>query len=202
MPDQAAAKNHYEIAIPKLASLYLTHDWNGEVQGLQAFPRADWPPVAIVYFAFRIMVGLGLLMLALVIAGLVLWRRGRLFETGWYLRLCTWCMPIGFIAVLAGWTTTEVGRQPWVVYGLMRTADGVTPSLTAQDVWLSLAAYVVSYLVIFGGGLMLLKKLVRIGPSAAASEGMHLPVSHSPLAAAAEASSTARPSVPGARDAS
>lgn len=167
LPDQAAETNHFEIAIPKLASLYLTHDWNGEVKGLKAFPKEDRPPVAIVYFAFRIMVGLGLLMLALVITGLVLWRRQRLFESRWYLRLCTWTGPIGFIAVLAGWTTTEVGRQPWVVYGLMRTSEALTPSLTTNNVWLSLAGYVVSYIFIFGGGLVMLRRLVRIGPAPA-----------------------------------
>jgi cytochrome d ubiquinol oxidase subunit I len=188
LPDQEAEKNHFEIAIPKLGSLYLTHDWNGEVKGLKAFPKVDRPPVAIVYFAFRVMVGLGLLMLALVITGLVLWRRGRLFETDWYLRLCTWAGPIGFLAVLAGWTTTEVGRQPWVVYGLMRTSEAVTPSLTANDVRLSLAAYVVSYLFIFGLGLIMLRRLVRIGPAPAVEEeNLHgHPRPARPLSAATE----------------
>ncbi len=202
LPDQAAASNHFELAIPKLASLYLTHDWNGEVKGLQDFPRADWPPVVPVYFAFRIMVGLGLLMLALVITGLLRWRRGRLFETGWYLRWCTWSAPIGFVAVLAGWTTTEVGRQPWVIYGLMRTADAVTPSLSANDVWLSLTGYVLSYLVIFGGGLVMLKKLIQAGPSTAATEDMLLRGSHSPLAAVGEAAGSSPRSTAGERDAS
>src|SRR5690606_6749407 len=134
------------IAIPRLGSLYLTHDWDGEVKGLKEWPPEDRPPVAIVYYAFRIMVGIGLIMLATVIAGLVLWRRGGLFDTRWYLTLCTWVAPLGFFAVLAGWTVTEVGRQPWVVYGLMRTADAVTPSLTASDVALSLTLYVIVYL--------------------------------------------------------
>lgn len=167
IPDQAAEKNHFEVAIPKLASLYLTHDIDGEVKGLKEWVREDRPPVAIVYFAFRIMVGIALIMLFVVVAGLILWRRGRLFNTAWYLRLCTWTGAAGFIAVLAGWTTTEVGRQPWVVYGLMRTADAVTPTLTTSDVALSLATYVLAYLVIFGGGFVLLRRLVRIGPSPA-----------------------------------
>jgi cytochrome bd ubiquinol oxidase subunit I len=201
LPDQAAEKNHFELAIPKLGSLYLTHDWNGEVQGLKAFPATDRPPVAIVYFAFRIMVGLGLLMLALVITGLLLWRRDRLFDSSWYLRLCTWCAPIGFVAVLAGWTTTEVGRQPWVVYGLMRTADAVTPSLTANDVWLSLAGYVLSYLVIFGGGLVLLGRLVRIGPRVEEEKEPAVRGAHSPLSAATDVADKGG-LVPGGRDAS
>jgi cytochrome bd ubiquinol oxidase subunit I len=170
IPDEKAEKNHFEVAIPKLASLYLTHEWNGEVKGLKEWPREDRPPVAIVYFAFRIMVGIGLLMLFIVITGLYLWKRGTLFTTQWYLRLCTWAGGAGFIAVLAGWTTTEVGRQPWVVYGLMRTEHAVTPSLTGSDVALSLAFYMISYLFIFGGGLILLRRLVMIGPAKAEEE--------------------------------
>ena len=167
IPDEKAETNHFEIAIPKLGSLYLTHDWNGEVKGLKEWAPEDRPPVAIVYFAFRVMVGIGLIMLAVVIAGLVLWRRGRLFDTPWYLTLCTWVAPLGFMAVLAGWTVTEVGRQPWVIYGLMRTADAVTPSLTTSDVALSLALYVIVYLFVFTGGYVLLRRIVRAGPSPA-----------------------------------
>jgi cytochrome bd ubiquinol oxidase subunit I len=167
IPDQEAEKNHFEVAIPKLASLYLTHEWDGEVKGLKEWAKEDRPPVAIVYFAFRIMVGIGFLMLLVVATGLILWKRGKLFTTQWYLRLCTWTGCTGFIAVLAGWTTTEVGRQPWVVYGLMRTEHAVTPSLTGSDVAISLASYVLSYLIIFGGGLILLRRLVLIGPAKA-----------------------------------
>jgi cytochrome bd ubiquinol oxidase subunit I len=168
IPDEQAETNQVDLAIPKLASLYLTHDANGEVKGLKAWPRADRPPVAVVYYAFRIMVGIGLVMLAIVIAGLVLWRRQRLFDTPWYLLTCQCAGAAGFVAVLAGWTVTEVGRQPWVVYGLMRTSAAVTPSLTTLDVMLSFAAYVLAYAVIFGGGLVLMRRLVRLGPSAAA----------------------------------
>jgi len=164
IPDEEAEMNHYEIAIPKFASLYLTHDWDGEVKGLKEWPKEDRPPVAIVYFAFRTMVGIALVMLATVVIGLVLWKRKRLFDRPWYLRLCMLVSPLGFIAVLAGWTTTEVGRQPWVIYGLMRTSEGVTPSLTTSDVAISLATYVISYLIIFGAGFILLRRLVRIGP--------------------------------------
>ena len=165
IPD--AEMNHLAISIPKLASLYLTHDLNGEVKGLKEWPKQDRPPVAVVYFAFRIMVGIGLLMLAIVITGLILWRRGRLFETRWYLRVCQIAGASGFIAVLAGWTVTEVGRQPWVVYGLMRTSAGVAPSLATTDVVISLTAYVLAYAVIFGGGYVLMRRLIRIGPTSA-----------------------------------
>ncbi|RJG06996.1 cytochrome ubiquinol oxidase subunit I [Noviherbaspirillum cavernae] len=201
LPDQEAEKNHFEIAIPKLGSLYLTHELDGEVKGLKEWPKEDRPPVAIVYFAFRIMVGIAMIMLFVVICGLLLWRRGKLFDSPWYLRLCTWTAPAGFIAVLAGWTTTEVGRQPWIIYGLMRTSEGVTPSLTASDVALSLSLYAVAYLIIFGGGYLLLRRLVRIGPTPAAEPQIaetHARPSR-PLSAATDTLDTAT-SPAGARD--
>src|SRR5580658_672415 len=163
-PDQKEERNIAEIAIPKLGSLYLTHSWNGAVKGLKDFPPDQRAPVAVVYFAFRIMVGIALLMLAMVACGLfLLWRR-RLDDTGWYLKACQFTVCLGFIAVIAGWTTTEVGRQPWTVYGLLRTADSVSPSLTGADVALSLALYVVVYLIMFPTGIALMAGLVRRGP--------------------------------------
>ena len=188
IPDEKAEKNHFEIAIPKLASIYLTHDIDGEVKGLKEFPREDRPPVAIVYVAFRIMVGIGMLMLLTVYTGLFLWKKGRLFTSRWYLRLCTMVAPVGFIAVLAGWTTTEVGRQPWVIYGLMRTSQGVTPSLTTLDVAISLGAYMLSYLFIFGAGFVLLRRLVRIGPPVGNEDETHETQAHPkrPLSAVTE----------------
>ena len=123
----------------------------------------DRPPVAIVFFAFRIMVGIGLLLLLIVAVGTWLRWRGRLYDSGWFLRCCEFAWPLGFLAVLAGWTTTEVGRQPWTVYGLMRTADSVSPSLTGADVLLSLAGYVAAYLVMFPAGIMLMARFVRQG---------------------------------------
>jgi cytochrome d ubiquinol oxidase subunit I len=166
-PDQAAERNVGEIAIPRLGSLYLTHSWDGAVQGLKDFPADQRPPVAIVYFTFRIMVGIALLMLAVVAAGFVLMGRGALDRTGWYLRLCELTSCLGFIAVIAGWTTTEVGRQPWTVYGLLRTADSVSPSLAGSDVALSLLLYVAVYLVIYPVGLLTMLRIVWRGPLAA-----------------------------------
>ena len=164
IPDDAQERNHFEISIPVLGSIYLTHDPNGLVHGLKDWPRADRPNVPIVFFAFHIMVGIALLMLILVIAGLVLWPKRRLYASRRWLALCRLASPLGFIAVLAGWTTTEAGRQPWTVYGLMRTADSVTPSLTTADVSISLALYVLSYLFIFGSGGILIARLLRLGP--------------------------------------
>jgi len=165
-PDQSAERNLDEIAIPKLDSLYLTHSWNGAVKGLKDFPADQRPPVAIVYFAFRIMVGIGLAMLGMVALGLFLLARKRLDQTQWYLRLCEFTICLGFLAVIAGWTTTEVGRQPWTIYGLMRTADSVSPSLTGANVLLSLLLYVVVYLVIYPVGVSVMFGIVRRGPSA------------------------------------
>ncbi|HEY6256292.1 MAG TPA: cytochrome ubiquinol oxidase subunit I [Xanthobacteraceae bacterium] len=163
-PDEGVERNLAEIAIPRLGSLYLTHSWDGEVKGLKDFPPDQRPPVAIVYFTFRIMVGIGLLMLAVVAAGFVLMARGELDRAGWYLRLCQLASCLGFIAVIAGWTTTEVGRQPWIVYGLLRTADSVSPSLAGSDVALSLLLYVAVYLVIYPVGLFTMLRIVWRGP--------------------------------------
>jgi len=164
-PDQAAERNLDEIAIPKLGSLYLTHSWDGAVKGLKDFPADQRPPVAIVYFAFRIMVGVGLAMLGMVALGLFLLARRELDRAQWYLRLCEFTICLGFIAVIAGWTTTEVGRQPWTIYGLMRTADSVSPSLTGGNVLLSLLLYIAVYLVIFPVGISIMVGIVRRGPA-------------------------------------
>ncbi len=167
VPDETQERNLYEIEIPKVGSLYLTHSWDGEVKGLKDFPRDERPPVAVVYFAFRIMVGIAMLMLTVVVVGLFLMRIERLERSVWYLRLCQVTTCLGFIAVIAGWTTTEVGRQPWTIYGLMRTADSVSPSLTAFDVSLSLIGYVLVYLLIYPTGLFVMLRIVWRGPVAA-----------------------------------
>jgi cytochrome d ubiquinol oxidase subunit I len=163
IPDQKAETNHYTIEVPLLGSLILTHDINGVVPGLKEFPPQDRAPVAIPFFAFRIMVGIGLLMLALVAVGLWLRLRRKLYDTGWFQRALMFATPLGFIAVVAGWTTTEVGRQPWTVYGVMRTAHSVTPSLTGFDVLLSLLGYVAVYAVMFAAGLWFVARIVKGG---------------------------------------
>ena len=163
IPDQKAETNHAAIEVPLLGSLILTHDLNGEVPGLKQWKPQDLPPVIVPFFAFRIMVGLGLVMFAIVLVALFLRWRGRLYDSDWFLRVCLWATPIGFFAVLAGWTTTEVGRQPWTVYGVMRTADSVTPSLTGTDVLASLLGYIVVYLIMFPTGALLMARVVRNG---------------------------------------
>jgi cytochrome d ubiquinol oxidase subunit I len=162
-PDEQAERNRWEVGIPLAGSLILTHDVNGTVKGLKDWPPEDRPPVAIPFFSFRLMVGIGIVMLGIAAAGLVLWRRGRLASARRFQRLCMLAAPLGFVAVIAGWVTTEVGRQPWVVYGLLRTRDAVTPSLNASDVAFSLLVYVVAYVVIFGAGLLFMARLVHRG---------------------------------------
>jgi cytochrome d ubiquinol oxidase subunit I len=163
IPDDAQEKNHAEVSIPKLGSLYLTHEWNGYVKGLKDFPREDRPPAAPVFFSFRVMIGMWLIMLGLTVWAWILAARGRLYDTPLYLRAANYAIPVGYIAVTAGWITTEVGRQPYVVYGHLRTADAVTPSLTGGDVIVSLLAYIVVYAIIFTAGAYYLVRLVQRG---------------------------------------
>jgi cytochrome bd ubiquinol oxidase subunit I len=152
LPDASSESNRFEIAIPGLASFYLLHDVNGVVKGLKAFPPEDRPPVGVVFWAFRVTWGVGLRL------------RGRLFASPAFLFVCNFMAPVGFVAVLAGWTVTEVGRQPWVVYGLLRTRDAVSPSITGFDVLLSLLMYMAVYAVIFSAGLYYLFRIARAGP--------------------------------------
>jgi len=184
IPDEKAETNRYAIDVPHLGSLILTHSWNGEVKGLKDFPVDARPPVKAPFFAFRVMVGIGLLMLALAAIGLVLWWRGRLFTARWYLRACMLMTPAGFVAVLAGWYTAEVGRQPWVVYGLMRTRDGFS-GIELGSVIASLTSFIVVYAIVFGFGSWYLIKLLRIGPVAAPPLGTREQTPARPLSAAA-----------------
>jgi cytochrome bd ubiquinol oxidase subunit I len=163
LPDKEGARMRYAVEIPRIGSLILTHEWNGKVQGLKDFPVDQRPPEWPVFFGFRLMVGLGFLMLGTVAAGWTLRLRRRLFESGWFLRLCQGMMPAGFVAVIAGWTTTEVGRQPWTVYGLMRTAHSVSPSLTGNNVLMSLLLYMAVYLLMFPMGIFYMATIVRSG---------------------------------------
>jgi cytochrome bd ubiquinol oxidase subunit I len=170
IPSDTAESNSFAIEVPLLGSLILTHDLNGEVKGLKDFPADQRPPVAIPFFAFRIMVGCALLMLGLVLLGGWLRWHGRLYDTPLFLGLAQFAAPLGFVAVIAGWCVTEVGRQPWTVYGLLRTAESVSPSLTSHDVAISLAGYMLVYLLIYPWGLLLMLRIVRKGPGQAAEQ--------------------------------
>ncbi len=163
-PDMAAQKNLYALEIPHLASLYLTHSWDGEVQGLKAVPPADQPNVPIVFFAFRIMAGIGMLLLATAVTGLVLRMRRRLYDTRWFQYLAMATTPLGLVAVLAGWTVTEAGRQPWIIYGVLRTADAVAP-VAAGAVTTSLLIFFAVYNLLLLAFLWFAGRVAFKGPT-------------------------------------
>jgi len=163
VPDADAATTRYAVEIPRLGSLILTHEWNGEVRGLKAWPRSEWPNVTILFFCFRIMVGLGFAMIGLGLWSLWHRWRGSLFAAPWLQRAAVAMGPAGFAALLAGWLVTETGRQPYTVYGLLRTADSVSP-LGAPAVAGSVAAFVIVYFAVFGAGLFYLLRMAGKAP--------------------------------------
>jgi cytochrome bd ubiquinol oxidase subunit I len=163
IPDEERETNRYAIGIPKLGSLIVTHDLDGEIRGLKDVPRDQRPPVAPVFYAFRVMVGVGMLMLLTTVWSLLRWRAHKLADTRALLRMWAIMSPAGFIAVLAGWYTTEIGRQPYVVYGLMRTHEAAS-AIGAASVLTSLVAFGTIYLFVFIAGSYYLLKLLRRGP--------------------------------------
>jgi cytochrome bd ubiquinol oxidase subunit I len=164
IPDPATESNKYALTVPVLGSLIASMSFTSKEVGLTSFPPQDRPPVVIPFFTFRIMVGCGLLMLLLAWLGSYLMFKQRLEQN----RLLLWAIflsfPLPFIAILTGWYTAEVGRQPWVVYGLLRTADAVTPFLTARNATISLVVFVVVYALIFAFGTFYIYRLLRAGP--------------------------------------
>jgi len=179
LPDQKNGVVRYAVEVPKLSSLVLKHNLNAPLAGLDTVPRADWPYVPIVFWSFRIMVGVGLSILALGALTLLARARGKLYVWRPLMRLAVAMGPLGFVAVLAGWVTTEAGRQPYTVYGLLRTSQSASP-LEAPAVAASLAAFAVVYFAVFGAGLFYILRLMNHAPSA------HEPgiAPHEPLRAA------------------
>ncbi|MDX2448734.1 MAG: cytochrome ubiquinol oxidase subunit I [Desulfobacterales bacterium] len=164
--DQEQEKTHYAIEIPKLSSLILTHNLDGEVKGLKEWPREDRPPVALVFWAFRIMVAIGVMMALTGLVAVVLYFRKKLFQTRWFQVWCMALTPAGFIAVLAGWFVTEVGRQPYIVYEVLRTSDTVSP-VVGPNIALSLLAFIITYVFVFGAGSYYIIRLIGKGPDSA-----------------------------------
>jgi cytochrome bd ubiquinol oxidase subunit I len=163
LPDETAAKVKYAIEIPKMGSLILKHSPNAPLAGLDTVPRENWPPVPITFWSFRTMVGMGFLMLGLGLFSLWTRWRGTLYQTR-LLHIFAMAMgPAGFIAVIAGWVTTETGRQPFTVYGLLRTLDSVSP-LAAPAVGSSLLAFVIVYFIVYAAGLTYLFRLMATPP--------------------------------------
>jgi cytochrome d ubiquinol oxidase subunit I len=165
LPSNADGKVHYKVEIPYAGSLILKHDPHAPLQGLKDFPRDQWAPVAVVFWSFRVMVGLGVAMLGLGLWSLVARMRRKLYDWTWLHRAALVMGPSGFVAVIAGWITTEVGRQPWTIYGLLRTSQSASP-LATPAVATSLAAFVIVYFAVFGIGVWYILKLMQKGPEA------------------------------------
>lgn len=163
IPDEENEVNRFELGIPKLGSLILTHEWDGVLPGLREVPPEMRPPIWPVFFSFRVMVLMGVLMLLVGFWSVWLRWRGRLYDSPAFLWACLFMLPSGFIAVLTGWFTAEIGRQPYVVYGLQRTVDAVSPVTTAA-VASSLIAFVIVYAIVFTAGTYYLFKLLHRGP--------------------------------------
>ncbi|HET9717261.1 MAG TPA: cytochrome ubiquinol oxidase subunit I [Pseudolabrys sp.] len=180
-PDQNTAQNRFELSIPKAASLILTHKMNGLFPGLTSVPESDRPPVAIVFFSFRIMLAIGLFMIASALMGAFLWWRGTLFEARWYLRVMSQCWWLGFVAVIAGWVVTETGRQPWLVQDFLRTADATSP-VPGATIAGTLALFIVAYGVVFSFGIYYINRLIAQGPQRGEHESKL--TSASPISAA------------------
>ncbi|TNE42721.1 MAG: cytochrome ubiquinol oxidase subunit I, partial [Alphaproteobacteria bacterium] len=170
-PDDAKEEVHFPIEIPRLGALILTHDWDGKLEGLKSFPKEDRPPAFIIFWTFRIMVGMGMLMLVVGLWSLFRRFQGRLYDDPWLARAAVALGPAGFIAVLCGWITTEVGRQPWTIYGLLRTAESASPLHTAE-VGTSLLAFILVYFTLFGAGVYYMLRLMAITPRAEEEEKM------------------------------
>jgi len=174
LPSNEDAAVHDRVEIPKLGSLILEHDANRPLQGLKHFPRDRWPDVAIVFWSFRIMVGLGVAMLTLGLFSLIARARSRLYDWQWLHRAAVLMGPAGFVAVIAGWVTTEVGRQPYTVYGHLLTADSVSP-LAAPAVAASLVVFAVVYFTVFGVGAAYLIRMMSRLPDSHEVEPAHIP---------------------------
>ncbi len=186
IPNSKEERNDYQIAIPKLGSLIITHDFNGLFKGLKDFSPADWPPLLAPFFGFRLMVAIGMWFILLAAFGGFLWLRGRLFENRLFLRAASLSWPLGFIAILAGWITTEVGRQPWLATGFIRTAQGASP-LAAGTVGASLVLFVLVYFVIYSAAIYYINLLIRRGPRVLAPTSPDRGVvSHRPISGATE----------------
>lgn len=163
LPDQENQTNRFEIGIPNLASIILKHSADGVVPGLNEVAPEEQPPVAWVFWSFRVMVGIGLLMIAVAVTGLVLRIKGTLWSSHWYWRVLQMMSITPFIAVLAGWFTTEIGRAPWLIYGVMTFEQGLTPSLQGWMALVTLIGYIVVYALVFTGGLYYLMRILRDG---------------------------------------
>jgi cytochrome d ubiquinol oxidase subunit I len=174
-PDQAAERTHVLIQVPNGSSFILYHNPNAPLKGLKAYPRDERPPVLIIFWSFRLMVGLGLLFATLGMWSLWARLRGRLYEWRWLHLFALLLGPAGFAAVIAGWVTAEVGRQPWVIYRLLRTSEAMSP-IAAPAVGASLVAFVLVYFAVFAAGTWYILRLMASPPSEGEAELVKVPI--------------------------
>jgi cytochrome bd ubiquinol oxidase subunit I len=183
-PSEAQERNLYPIEIPWLGSLILTHSLEGTYPALTEFAPEDRPPVLLPFYGFRLMVAIGVIFIGLAVWGCWLWWRGRLETSTTFLRAAALSWPLGFIAILAGWTVTEVGRQPWVANGILRTVDAASP-VAAGTVATSLALFVVIYSIVFSAGIYYINRLIVRGPQPP-TQGRPYGLANRPLTGASE----------------
>jgi cytochrome d ubiquinol oxidase subunit I len=181
-PDEKGEKNLFEISIPRGASLILTHKVDGLFPGLTSVPPQDRPPVKTVFFSFRIMLAIGFFMIGAALFGALLWWRRTLFDTRWFLHILAHSWWTGFVAVICGWIVTESGRQPWLVHGILRTADATSP-VPGASILGTLVLFVLCYGVVFSAGIYYINRLIAKGPRIVKQETGHLSPG-SPIAAA------------------
>ncbi len=184
LPDQAQETNHAEIGIPKMASIILKHDPEGEIKGLTEVSPDKRPPVFMVFWSFRVMVGIGMLMILVGLVGAWLVWRGKILQSRAFLRVLTFMIPAPFIAVLAGWFVTEIGRQPYLIYGVMTAAQALTPSLQGWMALVTLIGYAAVYAVVFTAGIHYLRKVINHGITEVPAHGADAGRPKRPLSAA------------------
>jgi cytochrome bd ubiquinol oxidase subunit I len=176
IPDDQDEVTRYQITIPKLSALILTHSLDGEVKGLKSFPKDKRPPAQIIFYTFRLMVGIGFAMLAVGLwSSLRRWQGVALYQDRWLHRAALLMTPSGFVAVLAGWITTEVGRQPYTVYGLLTTAQSISP-IAAPAVGASLLAFIIVYFFVYAAGIFYLLRLAKTPPDFASPDMNNAPM--------------------------
>ncbi|HEY0293531.1 MAG TPA: cytochrome ubiquinol oxidase subunit I [Hansschlegelia sp.] len=163
IPNAKTERNDYEISIPRVSGLILTHQWDGRIKGLLDFPKEDRPPLIGVFFGFRLMVAIGFLLIGTGLAGAYLLWRGEIWDARWYQRGASYLWPLGFVAILSGWIVTEQGRQPWVATGILRTADAMSP-VSTTSLLISLSLFVLVYCCVFSVGVYYINRLINRGP--------------------------------------
>jgi cytochrome d ubiquinol oxidase subunit I len=195
-PNEKTEHNDYALSIPHLGSLIIEHEWSGHFKGLKQIAPADRPPLLPVFFAFRIMVAIGFALLGFVMWGAYVWFKRQLAEEWLFLKVASYAWPLGFLAIISGWMVTEIGRQPWIATGVLRTADASSP-VAASVVLVSLSLFVFVYGIVFSTGIYYINRLIAVGPAPAlvhAEEG----VPSRPLSGATQAAQEAAQGTAGA----